>query len=238
MFEVRATHIEELVAIEGSAKGDLEGVGRWHFSRKGQVSSVHYEWHVRSTKRWMNLVAPFVRPAFIHNHEYIMSHGGEGLARLLNSRLLSQENIDLMAKESRPRALPGTLHEGGWINPLMLLIVGLSAGAVATLVQLALWWLAEVPVLETLFRDATTDCRTGDGTGCSATTVDGATGHPPGCHIDPFCLVRALCLCSRVSGWPPPWLGGAGCRRPLRPDDICGQSLWIDDAVSLVQRCP
>ena len=154
VFEVRATHIEALVAIEGSAKGDLEGVGRWHFSRKGQVSSVHYEWHVRSTKRWMNLVAPFVRPVFIRNHEYVMAHGGKGLARLLDSRLLSQENIDLMAKGSRPQALPGPLRESGWINPLMLLIAGLSAGAVATLAQLALWWLAEVPVFETLFRDA------------------------------------------------------------------------------------
>ncbi len=154
VFEVRATHIEKLVAIEGRAKGDLEGVGRWHFSRKGQISSIHYEWHVRSTKRWMNLVAPFVRAIFIRNHEYVMTHGGEGLARLLKSPHLRQENVDLMAQGVQPEAASRRLHERGWINPMILLIAGLGAGVIATVAQLALWWLAGMPVLETLLRDA------------------------------------------------------------------------------------
>jgi hypothetical protein len=102
-FSMRATRIEKLVAIEGAAEGDLEGIGRWHFSRKGAVSIVRYEWHVHSTLVWMNLIAPIARSMFIHNHMLVMAQGGEGLARLLGSPLVSQENIDLLAKSDSPR---------------------------------------------------------------------------------------------------------------------------------------
>lgn len=101
-FSMRATRIERLVVIEGAAEGDLEGIGRWHFSRQGGVSIVRYEWQVHSTLAWMNLIAPIARPVFIHNHMLVMAQGGEGLARLLGSPLLSQENIDLMAEAARP----------------------------------------------------------------------------------------------------------------------------------------
>ena len=101
-FEVCATRIETLVAIEGTARGDLEGIGRWHFSRRGAVSIVHCEWHVRSTRWWMNLIAPVARPMFIRNHALVMEQGGRGLARLLRASLLGQENIDLMAATAAP----------------------------------------------------------------------------------------------------------------------------------------
>jgi hypothetical protein len=97
VFEVRATRIEPLAVIEGTAEGDLEGVGRWHFARQGALSVVRYEWHVRSTRWWMNLIAPFARSLFIRNHTRIMARGAEGLARRLGARLVSQESIDLMA---------------------------------------------------------------------------------------------------------------------------------------------
>ena len=97
VFEVRATRIEECVAIEGAVQGDLEGVGRWHFISEGAVSVVQYEWHVRSTRWWMNLIAPFARSMFIRNHGILMRQGAEGLARQLGAPLVAQESIDLMA---------------------------------------------------------------------------------------------------------------------------------------------
>lgn len=103
-FSMRATRIDRLVAIEGAAEGDLEGTGRWNFSHKGAVSIVRYEWHVHSTLAWMNLIAPIVRSVFTHNHMQVMAQGGEGLARLLGSPLLSQENIDLLAEADSPRS--------------------------------------------------------------------------------------------------------------------------------------
>ena len=102
VFEVRATRIEPPAAIEGTVQGDVEGVGRWHFFRQGPVSIVRYEWHVRSTRWWMNLIAPFARSMFIRNHGIVMQHGAEGLARLLGSPLVGQENIDLMTRATRP----------------------------------------------------------------------------------------------------------------------------------------
>lgn len=154
VFDVRTTRLEKGVAIEGSARGDLEGVGRWHFARQGSLSVVRYEWHVRSTRWWMNLIAPIARPAFIRNHARIMEAGGQGLARLLGARLIGQQNIDLMAANAAPRPGPGRWLEGGRIDPVMVLVVGLGAGVVATVAQLGLWWLAGMPLLETLFRDA------------------------------------------------------------------------------------
>lgn len=98
VFEVRATRIEKWTAIEGSVQGDLEGIGRWHFTSEGAVSVVRYEWHVRSTLWWMNLIAPFARSMFIRNHGILMRQGAEGLAGLLSASLLGQASIDLMAE--------------------------------------------------------------------------------------------------------------------------------------------
>jgi len=42
----------------------------------------------------------------------------------------------------------------GRIDLAMALVAGLGAGVVATLAQIALWWLAGMPLPETLFRDA------------------------------------------------------------------------------------
>lgn len=111
VFDVCATRIDALVAIEGVATGDLAGIGRWKFSAVGKASIVHYEWHVHSMKWWMNLVAPLARAIFIRNHAQIMEQGGKALAKRLKAPLLGQENIDLMAVKvrsgARPTAAPG-----------------------------------------------------------------------------------------------------------------------------------
>lgn len=104
VFEARTTRIKKLVSIEGVAQGDLEGIGHWNFSREGTISIVRYEWYVRSNLWWMNLISPVARSMFIRNHAMLMEQGGEGLARLLKSPLVSQENIDLMAETAPLRA--------------------------------------------------------------------------------------------------------------------------------------
>ncbi len=153
-FQVCTTRIERLVAIEGAAQGDLDGIGRWHFSRQGAVSIVRCEWHVRTTRWWMNLIAPFARSMFIRNHALIMAQGGERLAHLLKSSLVCQEHIDLMEETVPSRAALWRLQERGRIDPTMALAVGLGAGVIAVVAQLALWWLANMPLPETFFRDA------------------------------------------------------------------------------------
>jgi uncharacterized protein YndB with AHSA1/START domain len=109
VFDVRATRIEEQVALEGVATGDLAGFGRWQFSRQGKVSVVHYEWHVHSMRWWMNLLAPFARSIFVRNHAQIMAQGGKALADRLKAPLLGQESVDLMAVAVRLRVARGGL---------------------------------------------------------------------------------------------------------------------------------
>lgn len=154
VFEVSPTRIEDLVTIEGTTRGDLEGTGGWYFSRQSTVSIVRCEWHVRSTRWWMNLLAPIARPIFTRNHALVMKQGGDGLARLLGATLIGQETIDLLAATAVPRVVPGRWRERGRMIPALVLLVGLGAGLIATVTQLFLWWLSEIPLLETLFRDA------------------------------------------------------------------------------------
>jgi hypothetical protein len=48
----------------------------------------------------------------------------------------------------------GYSRQHGRIDPAMALVVGSGAAVIATGAQLIFWWLAGMPVLETLFRDA------------------------------------------------------------------------------------
>jgi uncharacterized protein YndB with AHSA1/START domain len=88
-FEMRTTRIERPRLLEGQASGELSGVGRWRLYEEDGTTAVIYEWNVATTKRWMNAVAPLLRPAFEWNHDWVMGHGGTGLARLLGCRLVT-----------------------------------------------------------------------------------------------------------------------------------------------------
>ena len=88
-FDVRVTRIVPLTMLEGHASGEVEGIGRWRFSSEGDVTVVCYEWQIRTRRLWMNLIAPLARPLFKWNHDQVMRQGAEGMARLLNARLVS-----------------------------------------------------------------------------------------------------------------------------------------------------
>lgn len=143
-FDLLTTRVAPNLVVEGRVSGDLEGTGRCLFSQAGAVTTVRHEWRVRTTRLWMNLLSPFIRALFKLNHARAMQRGGEGLAHQLGARLLALEHCDLKATAG-PK--PGA---GRWLAGLG---AGLLAGVVATLAQIALWWLFAIPVLETLYRD-------------------------------------------------------------------------------------
>ncbi len=89
VFDMTVTQIEAPSYLAGQASGELEGTGIWHLSSDGQVTTVRYDWNVRTTKAWMNALAPIARPFFAYNHDVVMQWGGEGLAQLLNTRLVT-----------------------------------------------------------------------------------------------------------------------------------------------------
>jgi uncharacterized protein YndB with AHSA1/START domain len=93
-FEMTTTRVERPHLLEGEARGELAGTGRWRlFEEDGAhpVTAVVYEWNVSTTKPWMNMLAPIARPLFEWNHDWVMRNGGRGLARLLACRLLAAD---------------------------------------------------------------------------------------------------------------------------------------------------
>ena len=87
-FDMRTTRVERPRLMEGEADGELSGTGRWRMFEQDGVTAVVYEWNVRTTEPWMNLLAPVARPFFAWNHDVVMGWGAEGLSRKLGARLL------------------------------------------------------------------------------------------------------------------------------------------------------
>ncbi|MDT4896296.1 MAG: hypothetical protein QOH25_1373 [Acidobacteriota bacterium] len=90
-FDMQLTRVEPMAIIEGEAIGELSGTGLWQISSDGDITTARYDWSVRTTKRWMNLLTPIARPFFKWNHDVVMRWGAEGLAKQLGVSLLEPE---------------------------------------------------------------------------------------------------------------------------------------------------
>ncbi len=90
-FDMRLVRVEPHAVIEGVAFGELTGRGLWTFSSgAGETTDVRYDWHVETTKPWMNLLAPLAKPIFKWNHNVVMGWGEEGLAKRLKESQKSE----------------------------------------------------------------------------------------------------------------------------------------------------
>jgi hypothetical protein len=90
-FEATTTRSVPPRDQELHAEGELMGTGRWSLDQQGEVTTVRYTWEVRTTRPWMNLLAPVARPIFTWNSRGVMLQAGEGLARYLGARLVNAE---------------------------------------------------------------------------------------------------------------------------------------------------
>lgn len=88
-FDMRITDVDRPHRMAGSAEGELAGSGSWCLYEDDRATTVVFEWRVRTTRPWMNLLAPVARPLFRWNHDRLMRAGGRGLARRLGVELLS-----------------------------------------------------------------------------------------------------------------------------------------------------
>jgi hypothetical protein len=91
-FDICVLRAVPLHILEGLATGELEGRGCWYFMDESPVTVVRYEWRVRTTRTWMNLLGPVARPLFTWNHNRVMRQGAEGLALLLKTRLVGMSH--------------------------------------------------------------------------------------------------------------------------------------------------
>ncbi len=114
-FDMTTTAAHRPDRIEGSASGELTGVGRWRLSelpsalrasgpirawggparswREGDASRVRYDWIVTTTKRWMQVWSPLLAPLFAWNHDQVMAAGARGLASHLGVPLLAYHRL-------------------------------------------------------------------------------------------------------------------------------------------------
>lgn len=83
-FDSEVLRVERLKLIEARAFGELDGHGLWQFeAQSDDQTRVQYDWRVKTTKAWMNMLAPVARPFFRWNHDTIMGWGEEGLKKRL-----------------------------------------------------------------------------------------------------------------------------------------------------------
>ena len=88
--DVRVVEVAPPFLIAASAEGGLAGTGTFRLFEATLGTAVTYDWRVRTTKQWMNAIAPLARPVFAWNHHAVMKQGGIGLARELDVRLVAQ----------------------------------------------------------------------------------------------------------------------------------------------------
>ena len=112
-FEATTTRSVPPRDQELRAEGELAGTGRWSLEQQGEVTTVRYHWDVRTTRSWMNLLAPLARPIFAWNSRGVMLQAGEGLAGFLD--------VPLVAAEFTAPTRPGA-RRLGWAALTMLVV--------------------------------------------------------------------------------------------------------------------
>ena len=117
-FDTRVTRVQPPSELEAEATGELQGTGRWTLTPAGGGTLVRYTWDIRTTRRWMNLLAPLARPVFSWNHDELMREGGQSLARRLGADLALP---DTPAQRDRP------VRAGRWV------VAGTALAALAVL---------------------------------------------------------------------------------------------------------
>lgn len=70
--------------ISFTVHGDLAGNGICHFTGSKENTAVQFIWDVAPTRLWIRMSAPFARPVFIGNHNYIMDEMARGFARRID----------------------------------------------------------------------------------------------------------------------------------------------------------
>src|SRR5438067_5572566 len=90
VFNLKLVGFEPLARLEADASGELAGKGIWQLTREGDETVARYDWSVKTTKAWMELLAPVGRPFFEWNHDLIMAWGAEGLRKRLGTTVVEQ----------------------------------------------------------------------------------------------------------------------------------------------------
>ncbi len=106
--------ITEAITDEGfalTARGDLEGTGRWTFAQDGPEVVITYDWRIRATKPLLQKLTWLLRPFFAANHVWAMKRGEESLKLEMRRRRATTE-ADRAKVPPPPPATFGRLLRG------------------------------------------------------------------------------------------------------------------------------
>ncbi len=76
-----------------TARGDLEGAGRWTFAQDGPEVEIRYDWRVHASKPLLQRLGWLLKPAFAANHRWAMARGEESLRLELRRRRAASDTV-------------------------------------------------------------------------------------------------------------------------------------------------
>ncbi|MBX7110002.1 MAG: SRPBCC family protein [Chitinophagales bacterium] len=91
VFQLELIRLQHHHFMIGQASGELEGTGTWTFDMDQDVVRIQYNWNVKTTRAWMNVLAPILKPAFKWNHDVVMRRGWKGLAKKLHATMVNDD---------------------------------------------------------------------------------------------------------------------------------------------------
>jgi Polyketide cyclase / dehydrase and lipid transport len=90
-----------------AAEGDLDGSGRWEFTRSGPDVVLTFDWRVTATKPLLRRLGWLLKPVFAANHRWAMRRGAESLLLELDRRrAVDQSKANLVAAPPGPTFRP------------------------------------------------------------------------------------------------------------------------------------
>ncbi len=98
-FDLRVTERTPPRILAGEASGELAGTGVWALREADGVTLARYDWNVRTTRWWMNLLAPLARGVFRSKHDFVMRSGARGICAELGGVAGTCEWVQLENRE-------------------------------------------------------------------------------------------------------------------------------------------
>jgi hypothetical protein len=85
-YVITVTRYDPPRAMAYDSEGDLVGRGSYVLTAAGDRTEVVFTWDVVTTGRWLNRLAPLLKPLFAWNHNAVMTAGEKGLVRHLSAQ--------------------------------------------------------------------------------------------------------------------------------------------------------
>lgn len=112
-FTLQTTRIEPRRLLEGAARRDVRGCGRWRFAGGPGASEALYQWDVEPTRAWLRALSVVAHPLLVWSHHHLMRQGADGLGRALGCRVECESLPAALGKPPAARGLHRQANDDG-----------------------------------------------------------------------------------------------------------------------------